>query len=215
MYLYSELNLLYPSSATPPHRQKKKGLSVKSACMLYFVSMKWHYQALLLTIQLYLQKYRDETDDQSHLMIKPMFLPVSSHSPLVKFNFGCVPTEHHTLQWAVWVRLVPSQPAAKSPAAVTEGALLEVHRRVLDQEQQKADLWQFPSALVHRCYNLPWGAETRTEQSTRDTGAPVLCSTNMKSVDKYAFPGLLRLVKLHCHEIIITYTALLCYNNVN
>lgn len=100
----------------------EEGLSVKSACILCSVSMKWHRQTLLLTIQLYLQKYRDEIDDQSRPMFKRKPLPaVTSHLALVKFYCDWVPAWHHALYWAMWteemsgwVSPVPSQPAVVS-----------------------------------------------------------------------------------------------------
>lgn len=77
------------------HLFTEKGLSVRSACVLCPVSMKWHCQTHLLTIQLYLQKYWDETDDQSSLMFKHKLRPaVSSRLALVKFYCDWVPARH-------------------------------------------------------------------------------------------------------------------------
>lgn len=89
------LNWITDCTQVVSHLFTEKGLSVKSACILCSISMKWHYQTHLLTIQLYLQKYWDEIDDQSSLMFKHKLLPaVSSHLALVKFYCDWVPARH-------------------------------------------------------------------------------------------------------------------------
>lgn len=107
----------------------EEGLSVKSACILCSVSMKWHRQTLLLTIQLYLQKYRDEIDDQSRPTFKRKPLPaVTSHLALVKFYCDWVPAWHHALYRVCGQRRCPAG-SARCPAS----PLLSLHQQQLEE----------------------------------------------------------------------------------
>ena len=114
------------------HLSTEKGLSVKSACILCSISIKWHRQTHLLTIQLYLQKYWAEIDDQSSLMFKHKFHPaVSSHLALVKFYCHCVPARHSLMDCTDRGDVLAGQGEAQ-PARCSLTQLKELFRKCMN-----------------------------------------------------------------------------------
>lgn len=169
------------------HLFTEKGLLVKSVCVLCSISMKWHCQTHLLTIQLYLQKYWDEIDDQSSLIFKHKLLPaVSSHLALVKSQCDRVPARRSLMgctdrgdvlagqryvQPAHWHLSSSSNQRSYLGATqkcVGSGAVKGASLTIPISACPQVCSFLLPFFLLY----LSWGAKTRIAESTQGTGTP-------------------------------------------
>lgn len=159
----------------------EKGLSIKSACILCSISMKWHCQTHLLTIQLYFQKYWDKIDDRSSLMLKHKLLPaVCSHLALVKFYCGWLPV----FNGLYGQRRCPGgsvQRPASLLLSLQQQEVQELCRKCTNAHWvENVKKWtsdtshelSFTDLFFWLLLYLSWGANTITTQSTWDTGTP-------------------------------------------
>lgn len=156
----------------------KKALSAEPACIRCSVSMKWHCQSHLLTIQQYLQKYWDDTDDQRSLMFKSKLLPaVWSHLALVKFYCAQVPVQHCLMgsrdRGGVLVGQRDAQPACSSLSCSSSwrSRLGNTQKWVRNVIRHIPFNTCSQVGSLNECHAF-LGANTRTTQSTQDSGKP-------------------------------------------